>query len=1094
VVFGQSEAGQLTGKVTDERGAVVAGASVTVKAVDGGAVRQATTDGEGFYSVAGLQPGLYDVTVQATGFANRTQRVQVAIGSNSRLETKMSVTPVTEKQDVVVASGGVAANSQNYQLSDPVSQRQFTELPTITRDPYDLVSLSANLTPVPALVNNRRNDSYAINGQRPSGNSLQLDGGENMNTLTSELGQRIPLEAVQGMQVITSTYRPEYGRATGGIINVATRQGSNDFHGSLFEFHRNSEFASNSFENNALGIPRGHLVGNQFGYSAGGRLIRDRLFFFNSTEAIIQRGRENRLALVPTPQLLAASAVATRNFFNAFPLATPINGRVFTAGEIRNLTGFTATTGAFAALPATTPAFGLVQFPVATDTGVGAPQDTWMTVGRLDWNLTERSLMYARYAFEDRDLYGGTFSFSPFNGFNTGSRERNHSALWNWSNSLSPTWSYNTKVSFNRVNAIRNFGIAGPRLFFGNLPLTNIGGFALALPGDQPFDPAGVNAFTGPVNHFNAFQDFTTTWRNQHIRFGISYYYTQDNRTSLALQNSTAILGASLPQALNNLLLGQVSTFQTVINPQRLLPGQTITLPVSQPNFNRSISEHDFAAYFDHIWRAHPRVNVNWGLRYDFFGVPRSRNGQPFSNFVLGEGADVFTAIRNGSFQFVGSSSANRLYHRDWNNVAPRIGFAVDLTGSGRHSLRGGYGISYERTANNALFNVFRNTPNFAVVSVTGGVGTVSTLPLTVNNFGLLGGTTGTVTLPTFAVSAVERNLETPHVHFWNLVLESEFLPNTVASIQYAGSAGRDLFTLSNVNRPGSAAAFLNSTNATARLNPQFGPIWLLSSDGRSNYNALIVELNNSSWQRIGLNFTARYRFAKALDNVSTSLNNFNFFGAGMLDPFNPNLDYGRSDFDVRHRFVGSFNWEVPIDKIGDRFFGGGGTKAARLIFGGWSLSGIFDVHSGLPFTLFNCAGALTAEAPCPRLAASGLRSDFSFDSLVADVTIPNRFVLLNPTGLTALTPGAVFAPFPANMTTRNFFRGPRNWNLDAGLYKRFGLTESKSLQLRAELYNVFNHPQFFVPGSAIDIGSTSFVPAFMSGRRYLQLGAKITF
>jgi hypothetical protein len=1100
-ILGQTEAGQIIGKVTDANGAAIANASVSIKSVETGTIRELTTGGEGFYTATSLQPGLYDVTVKASGFADRTQRVQVTVGARRQLVVQMSVAPVTAQQEVVEGSGGIAANVASYQLADPISQRQILELPTITRDPYDLVSLSGNVTLVnpganTIAIDGHHSNRYAINGQRPSGNNLLLDGGENVNTLSSEVGQRIPLESVQGMQVITSTFRPEYGRATGGIINVATRQGGNEFHGSLFEFHRNSEFSSNGFENNALGIPRGHLVANQFGYAVGGPLMKDRLFFFNSTEGNIVRSRENRVALVPTTQLLAASSLATQNFFNAFPLGAATTNRILTAGEVRTLIG--PTTGAFAALPAATPALRLAQFNVPTDIGGGAPQDTIMTVGRVDWTLSDKSLLYGRYAFEDRDLYPGTFSFSPFSGFNTGTRERNHSALLNWTWTGTTGLSSNSKVSFNRVNIMRDFGVNGasPRLFFTNSELANIGGFPLTLPGNQPFDPLAANAFTGPLNYLNAFQDFTTTWRGQQIRFGVSYYYTQDNRTPAALQNSLAVLGGSLPQALNNLLAGQVSTFQTVIDRRGLSPGQTISLPVNPPNFSRSITAHDFAGYISHIWRAHPRVTLNWGIRYDYFGLPRTRNGQIISNYVLGAGSDIFTQVSNGSLQRIGGNDSNRLYERDFSNVAPRIGFALDLTGNGKTSLRGGYGISYERTANQALFNVFRNSPSFGFVSLTANTGTTGTIPLTTNNFGPLAGTTGSTTLPGLSVSAVERNIDTPYVHFWNLAIEREIFTNTVGSVSYAGSAGRDLFTLYNVNRPGSAAAYLGATNPTARLNPQYGPINFLTSDGQSNYHALIAELNNSSWRRIGLQFSARYRYSKALDNISTTLGGMNSFTSTMLSPFNPNLNYGPSDFDVRHRFIGSFNWEVPFDKIGDRVFGGTGTRIAQQVFGGWEITGIIHARSGLPFTLFNCAGAATAEAPCPRVVANGLSADVpDGDDLQADATIPNRFVFLDPAGrISPITPGAVFNPFPANTTTRNFFRGPRFWNLDAGLHKRFRFTEDMSLQLRAELYNVFNRAQLFIPGTAIDVSSTNYIPAFRSGRRHLQLAVKFLF
>lgn len=695
----QNEAGQIAGKVTDSTGAAITGATIRVRSVDTGIVRDATTDDEGFYLVNSLQPGIYEVTVNASGFAARTQKVRVSVGAARRLETQLSVTPVTGEETVVEGSGGVEVNTQNPQLADPVSGHQMRELPTITRDPYDLVSLSGNVTPVSntATQTPQRDTAYAINGLRPTTNNVQLDGGENITSYTTSLGQRLPLDGVEAMQVVTSSFQPEYGRAGGGIINVATRQGSNDFHGSLYEFHRNDILSTNSFENNALGIPRGHLVANQFGYSIGGRIVRDRLFFFNSTEGNIVRSRENRVALVPTAQLLALSSPATQTFFNAFPLGTPINGRVFTVGDIRALTGATATTGAFFGLPANTPAFGQVFYNVPTDIGAGAPQDTLMTVGRVDYTFTEKSLIYGRYAFEDRDFFAGSFSSSPFAGFNTGSRERNHNALVSWTQSLLANWVMNAKGSFNRINLSRSIAdrFATPRLFPGNFPRTNIGGFLTALPGDLPFEPGLNSLLTGPINLAQASLDFAGPWRNQQFRIGGSYFYTQDNRNVSAFRNASFTLGPNLPTALNNLVLGQVSTIQVAINPNGAQPGQSFTLPATQPNFNRSLSAHDFSVYFSHGLRALPRLNVTWGLRYDFFDTPRRRDGTVFNSFFVGDGPNTVTQVSTGQVLAVGNGPANGvLYKRDWDNIVPRIGLALDLTGDGKTSLRGGYGIT----------------------------------------------------------------------------------------------------------------------------------------------------------------------------------------------------------------------------------------------------------------------------------------------------------------------------------------------------------------------------------------------------------------
>ncbi|HYE72323.1 MAG TPA: carboxypeptidase regulatory-like domain-containing protein, partial [Blastocatellia bacterium] len=401
LAYGQNETGRLVGKVVDPNGATVAGATVTIKSVDTGISREMTTTQDGFYTVAGLQPGEYDLTVRATGFADRTQRIEVGVGSAKTVETQLSVTPVTGETTVTPGSGGVEVRTLNQQLSDPISGRQIRELPTVTRDPYELVNLSGNVTAVNTRngvnatgnsTNSPRGLSFSINGQSPTANNYLLDGGENLSISTIGAGQNVPLESVQEIQVVTNGFMPEFGRALGGIVNVATRSGGNSWRGSLFEFHRNRELSTNSFENNALGLPKGHLVANQFGYAIGGPIVKDRLFFFNSTELIRNRSRETRYALVPTAQLLAASNAATQAAFAPFTLGTPINGRVFTVADVNAQLGITNPAGnAFASLPGTTPVFGISNFIVNADQGAGLPQNSGLTVSRVDWNINDRS-------------------------------------------------------------------------------------------------------------------------------------------------------------------------------------------------------------------------------------------------------------------------------------------------------------------------------------------------------------------------------------------------------------------------------------------------------------------------------------------------------------------------------------------------------------------------------------------------------------------------------------------------------------------------------------------------------------------------------
>src|SRR5581483_6578096 len=475
-LLAQTETGQIVGKVTDPSGALVTGATITARSVDTGTERTATSGAQGDYVITNLQPGLYDVTVQAAGLTVE-----------------------------VVASGGVEVNTQSQELSNVVSGNQIRELPSLTRNPYDFVSLSGNVAPAGASTGftSTRGVGFAINGQRPSSTNILLDGGENVNTFDTTVGQSVPLDAVQEFRVITSNFSAEYGRASGGIVNVATRAGSNDFHGSAYGFNRVSRFASNDFDNNANGIPKGRFVRNQFGYSVGGPIVRDKFFFFNSTEWIRVRSNEEVINLVPTPQLLAASSAATRTFFNAFPLATPINGEVFTVGQVISNVGASsfAAGNAFAALPAGTPAFGQVRYRVPSDVGAGTPQNSYQIVSRFDYNFSDKTQLYGRYALESQDFLAGTNAFSPFQGFNTGADAFNNNFLVSFTHAFSPRLVSQTKLVYNRLNNQQPLGAQAPApTLYMRTTRTRINNFLVALPGYLPFNPGSAIPFGGPQN------------------------------------------------------------------------------------------------------------------------------------------------------------------------------------------------------------------------------------------------------------------------------------------------------------------------------------------------------------------------------------------------------------------------------------------------------------------------------------------------------------------------------------------------------------------------------------------------------------------
>ena len=1101
--FAQTETGQITVKAVDPQGAVVAGATVTAKSVERGTTSTSTTNDEGIATFTSLQPGIYEITTTGTGFAPYTQRAQVTVGAKLTVDASLSPQAQGETVTIVAGESGVQVNTQTQELSNVVSQKQLTELPTLTRNPYDLVGISGNVSPGDP---SGRGTGFAINGQRAASTNILLDGGENVDTFTAGIGQSVPLDSVQEFRIITSNFSAEYGRASGGIVNVATRAGSNSFKGSLYEFNRVSKLASNDFESNAQGIRKGVFTRNQFGYSAGGRIIKDKLFFFSSTEWTRIRSSQEVISVVPTPELIAASSAATRAYFANYQLVTPINGPTVTAGSL-GITG----------VPAGLPAFGQIRSSRAVDAGGGIPGNDVQTVARFDYNLSESTQVYFRLAYQDNDNPLGTVSFSPYEGFNTGLENRNQNYLTSVTHSFSSNLVSQTKVVFNRLNQSQPLGdqLPQPTLYFFATGQARIGGNLVRLPGYLPTSPGSAIPFGGPQNFIQGYEDLNWTRGNHQFRFGGQYVHIRDNRTFGAYQNAVSVLGSTQAQALSNLIAGRLTSFTVAIDPQGkfpcarnpvtgatiVTPECTIQTPVSSPSFSRSNRYHEWAAYLNDSWKVAPRVTLNLGVRYEYYGTQHNADQNLDSNFYFGEGASIFERIRNGRLQRAVDSPIGKLWNVDKNNFAPRLGIAWDIFGDGSTSLRGGYGMAYERNFGNVTFNVIQNPPNYATTQILAG-SDIAVLPLSADNAGPLAGTGIAKALPGTSLRAVDPDIVNAYAHFYSAALERQVFKNTMLSVEYSGSAGRSLYSISNINRRGTGNVYLGDTLnisgfGSARLNNSgASDINFRTNNGRSNYNAMIFSLDSSNVADSNLRLTARYTYSKTKDNLSStfsdSTNNFNL---GFLDPFDPDLDYGNADFDIRHRFVTSFTWGLP--NFGD------GTGMFNQVFGGWELSGIFAARTGTPFSIFDCTNSIFAESPCMRVIANG---PLSFKNKVTQgdataVDQPNRYRFVDLSGLTPgtftnpISGGNEPGPYPANMTERNAFRGPGFWNLDAGLYKNFKFTERVGFQLRFEAYNVFNHANASViygfPDNEI---SNGFVPARFDGRRNIQIAGKILF
>jgi outer membrane receptor protein involved in Fe transport len=1153
--FAQTETGQISGTISDPSGAVVPNTEVTVTNVGTGATRSATSSNSGQYVFTNLQPGAYEVTINAQGFQPFKRKVDVTVGSRNTVDTSLALAGGATTVEVV-AEGGATVDTTDQTLGQTVNNVQITQLPTLTRDPYDLVSIAGNVQE----DQSQRGAGFAINGQRSASTNILLDGGENVDQFDATVGQNVPLDSVQEFKVLTSNFTAEYGRATGGVVNVATRSGTNDFHGTAYEFNRISEFSSNTAENNASGIPKSRFVRNQFGYSVGGPIIKNKLFFFNSTEWTRVRSSLTDQAWVPSPEFLALSAPATQEFFNTFG-ALKSGAAV---SDVLTKADVPARGATFDSLPAATPLFNLINYPVVGDAGGGPPQNAYSLVARADYNFSDRTTLYGRYALESQDQFAGVNASSPYAGYDTAITNFNNNILLNLTRVWGPSVVTQSKFTFNRLNNLQPLGDApaGPTLYPQPTSAFRFTGLRVAFPGYLPFNPGSAIPFGGPQNLYQAFQDISWNKGSHQFRFGGQYIHTRDNRTFGAFQNaveavgrqggflvgdSTNPLNPARPSGMENFLTGNLFQFQGAVDPQGAFPCLTdpatglpiatptctVALPAGQPRFSRNNRFNDFAAYIQDAWKVTPRFTLNLGVRYEYYGVQHNVDPNLDSNFYYGPGANLFERIRTGQVLTTPNAPVSGLWGADWNNFAPRVGFAFDVFGNGKTSFRGGYGIAYERNFGNVTFNVIQNPPNYAVVSIVTGTD-VASQPITTSNAGPLGLAGPPVPLPRTSVRQINQDIRTSYAHMYSMAFEQELMPNTIFGLEYSGSRGIRQYSLEDPNRPGSGVIYggddpnnpLDPNAAFTRLNTQYSNLNTRNDQGDSYYNGLNLSLRSTNLYKTGLNLNVNYTWSHAIDTLSSTFSDLSTnFNLGLLDPFNPGLDRGDADFDVRHRVAFSMVYEVPFFNNLNGW--------SRQLLGGWSLAPIFSARTGYPFTLFDCTNGNVA---CSRAIFNDPAAINRGSREAGSVQGPNAFTYFafpvsdttgyaNPLigvsdfgnctvpGQGALGP----CPYPATMERRNAFRAPGTWNLDLGVYKRFKITERFGLQLRAEAYNLFNHSNLYIDPNSIDVtnvigtdasggdvfgviakqgikGAQAGLGAEADERRNLQLGIKIEF
>ncbi len=1148
VARAQLEAGQISGTVLDQSDAVVPNATVSIRDTDTNSVRTVVSSAAGAYLVPGLAPGNYEVTVTAGAFKTFTAKVEVTVGGHVTLDAKLSVSATTTEVEVV-GEGGAQVNTQTQEMSQVVDTNQIANLPSLTRNPYDFVAIAGNVsggdnstnsgaTAIDATGSGQnqtdRGVGYAINGQRQSGTEVLLDGVENVSIFGAGIGEDIPLDATQEFSVITSNYSAQYGRASGGVINVTTKQGTNSFHGTATEYNRLSAYTANTYANDSansafldgggtgpLPSPKGTYTRNQFGYAAGGPILKNKIFIFQSTEWTRVRSAANETEEIFDPAFIALMPANVQAYYKSYGQTTlKSSGVASTVADIA-ATGITfGDVNGTTPVPATTPMFDTMNFSAPFDAGGGTPQNTYDLVGRVDFNPTDKTQMFFRGGREPSIQLQGSDTYSAYPQYDTGTTYLNQSYLYSISHTFSPTVFLSMKASYTRFNENTSFDTKlteTPSLMFVSPTDPNTGG-TIQMPGLQNASEPGEGGVPvgGPQNTVQLEPDLSWVKGKHSMHFGFLGTYIQLNYAYGAYAQAVEQLGAAFQESLDDMMNragnptgATLVDFETRVDAQGKLPcpvdtsttdgnfgvpteaaSCAVQTPVAQANYARSYRYKDWSFYGEDNYKLTQRLTLDLGLRYEHYGDQHNNKPALDSNFYFGAGTGVEAQTRSGQVQIADQSAVHGFWATRWGTYAPRVGFAYDIFGNGRDSIRGGYGISYERNFGNITYNASFNPPSSAVISDRcAGESSSCVAVVTNQDLGPLGEPTGTSYLPPVELRHMDQNIQVAQTQFWSFAIQHQIAQGAILEVSYVGAKGDHLYDLANVNQIGAGQVYLGDpvvqdpvncanpaniqgiTNMNTgvaecltRPNPQYSDVNMRGSGASSFYSGLNAKVQFQNLHQTGLSVVANYTWSHSLDDLSSTFGDSLQGGSGYIGSLGytslakPLLDWGSADYDVRQRLVVAPIWETPWFKQG--------SGIQRQLLGGWALSGIYTARGGIPFSAFDYSEDETFYT-VPRLEPA---TPFYSESVSKKPQVlgPNQFDGLDlplPKNLTPLSSAlglSDFGPFPSDMMHRNTMRGPGAWNVDASLHKTFAITERVGLDFEADGIDVLNHHDYF--------------------------------
>jgi len=1013
----QTTLSTITGEIKDANGASVAGAQVTARHLDTGLVRTTVSTDDGRFVFPGLPLGGYELTAEREGFQKLIHRdVNLTVGETLSINLLMQVAELTA--DVEVTGGEALVNTQSQELSYLVNERAIKELPLNGRNYTDLASLQPGVIPFP----HRDGGSVvahglgmSINGQDPRSNVYLLDGTV-QNDITngpagSAAGTALGLETIREFRVETNAYSAEYGRNSGGQVNVISKSGTNQFHGSLFHFHRNDNLDARNFFDSGR---KPEFKRNQFGGTLGGPIKRDKIFFFFGYEGLRENlGRtistvvpdENaRLGIIPGGAVVVNPLV--QPYLDEFPLP---NGP--------NLGG------------------GLAQYSF----GFNQQLNQDFAQFRLDYNRSERKQFFARYTYDDADQRLPT----DFPQFPRSFLSRNQFFTGEFRQTLTPRTLNTFRISYSRTRIGQDIEANLTQSLQPFVPGRDLVG-DIDIGGIPRFGPQSSANLRLTQNVYSFEYGLIHSRGNHLIKAGALFEHYRDN-----MYNPTFSLGIFTFPGLRDFLLNR---------PQRFI-GLT-----PEGAFDRHWRFTLFGFYAQDTWRVTERLSLNLGVRYEVSTLPLDTNGYDSAlPNLLDRAPTVGPLYRNPTFK----------------NISPRVGFAWDVFGDGKTSVRGGYGI-YFNTNNQQNLIVTVTNPPFTPRPV-------------VNN--------PTFPVPSFAgslsVRPVQFDLDNPYVQVWNLNVQRELWFDTILTLGYAGSRGVHLLRSGDVNVPTPqlrADGTIFYPPGQARPNTAFTAIELKSSDGDSWYNALIVDARKRLSR--GLSAQVSYTLSRNIDTTQAST----FFSdatngttSAFPEPFGIDYNKGLADYHAKHNLVINFIWDIP--------FARNLKGAAGKLLHGWQMAGIAQLRSGNPLTVFvqrNRSRSQWSPSLGPGIGQDRASFAPGFTHETAVTGNPNSY--FNP---------AAFVLQPAGQlgnVGRGSLIGPNLRTFDLALIKNTRwsrLGEHTNIQLRVEAFNLFNRTNFGPPlltaftGAADNeqpVSTFGLIRSTITSSRQVQLGLKVTF